>query len=392
MTPRDGSTIRSGSWDGKSDQGSGSDGANLIGSIKKTDSGCSRQDRTPLSTSASTPNARPRSPSRRTERLPCPDSPGTAANALRSPKAARTLSVVALAVLVGLTSWAIASVSSGLVGVYASVMVLIFALPRADRPEAAAVKSDDDRQRDRSKRPGEPEVRRRVRRDSSDCAVPVDRTGHDEPDSENAPSASAATPRRTRARARKVAKPGVEPLPEPPVASWLQVGPGKFVRSDTQPAPTTVVPEPHSPIEPAADPREETEVERVGTEETASVPSATNDEAAPIDLNLDSETETPPAEERLSSPISAARGYAASGPSNVTWVRLRRAALPILGSGRRGNPSHGLRNVSSSPIRSGSVDSRLGACARWRTYCSRNSERSSRPQRSFLPRSPPRRC
>ena len=43
----------------------------------------------------------------------------------------RTLGIVALAVLMGLTSWVIASVSTWMVPAYVTAMVLIFATPRA---------------------------------------------------------------------------------------------------------------------------------------------------------------------------------------------------------------------------------------------------------------------
>jgi hypothetical protein len=41
---------------------------------------------------------------------------------------------------------------------------------------------------------------------------------------------SAAKPRRGRARARKLARSATAPVPEPPPVTWIQVGPGRFVR------------------------------------------------------------------------------------------------------------------------------------------------------------------
>jgi len=44
----------------------------------------------------------------------------------------------------------------------------------------------------------------------------------------------ATKPRRSRSRARKMARPAVGPLPESSSAKWIRVGPGKFVRADDQ--------------------------------------------------------------------------------------------------------------------------------------------------------------
>jgi hypothetical protein len=45
-------------------------------------------------------------------------------------------------------------------------------------------------------------------------------------------SSTTTTPRRGRGRARKVAKVATEPLPQATSATWIRVGPGKFIRSD----------------------------------------------------------------------------------------------------------------------------------------------------------------
>jgi len=54
-----------------------------------------------------------------------------------------------------------------------------------------------------------------------------------------------AKPRRPRGRARKPARPGVEPAVAP-AATWIQVAPGKFVRANTQDQGLAAAPEPET--------------------------------------------------------------------------------------------------------------------------------------------------
>jgi hypothetical protein len=377
--------------DGRAGQASGMDWADLNDSTGRIDSGCNKQDRNLLSKSSSTLRSGIPSSKRRLDRPQPEGQPGTASSAMVGPSdLTRRLSIAALAVLVGLTSWAIASVSSGLVGLYASAMVLIFALPRSDR-SSRDPKSEDDGHRDQPQELGEPERRLRVRRKRSDSAVYGDCAGPDTSASESPPSTPAVTPqRRARSRVRKTVKPSAEPVAEQALASWLQVAPGKFVRSDAQPAPATALPEPHAPVEADQTPANDADQERDPTEEAPELaPPMCADPVEPI---LGPETDHPGADLAGSWPVSSPLDGRNVEHAEVQWVIPRHAASGhALGHQRRIHPSHGIRNVLSGTKRSGTVSFRSGANARWRPQRSRNPSSRSKPRRRFLPRSPPRR-
>jgi hypothetical protein len=388
-------------------------GKDLIGSTRKTDSGCSRQDRTPLSTSSSTPRQGSRTSRRRTDRIQSGADPVTP-QIVDAPRFdhARVVSVVALAILVGLTSWAIASVASWLVGVYASVMVLIFTLPRKDGANRGCDQDRNDRSGVRTKWP---EEARRVRRDARDGATQDNPAAVSTATSDNIPpSAAPATPvKRSRSRTRKAVKPSAEPAAEPALASWLQVAPGKFVRADAQQTPVSPLPEPHAPIEVAETSVGEADQEPDQTDEPPPIAAPAHADGDPIHPVVETAVDLPPTEELLATVASIALSEPSDSGESLTEqsidpapavsddeaasrlvqyrVSLVRTARHASSKGRRASSSHGLRNVSSGTIRTGSGRLGPGAGARWRARRSRSSGRLSKTNRRFLPRSPPRR-
>src|SRR5208337_68893 len=57
--------------------------------------------------------------------------------------------------------------------------------------------------------------------------------------------------RRTRGQGRKPVKPGPEPAVTTSPAAWIRIGPGKFVRADSQDQGYALAPVPHAPLEAA---------------------------------------------------------------------------------------------------------------------------------------------
>jgi hypothetical protein len=145
--------------------------------------------------------------------------------------------MVALAGLMGLTSWVVASVATWLVPVYVTAMVLIFVTPRPQRREGRERVGNDrehDAGEDRAsgasgpQSPGPDLTGAAILPASGPPEASV--SGHDTP----VAGSTAAKPRRSRGRARKPARPGAEPAVAPAPATWIRVGPGKFVRADSQ--------------------------------------------------------------------------------------------------------------------------------------------------------------
>ena len=177
-----------------------------------------------------------------------PGEPATAG--ARRAELVRILGIVVLAALMGLTSWVVASISTWLVPVYVTAMVLIFVFPQAPHlgePEPA----------------GEPAG---VSADRASEATSPASSGADSPgattlEGDGSPEASATgakppgspTPkrRRTRGQGRKPVKPGPEPAVTTSPAAWIRIGPGKFVRADSQDQGYALAPVPHAPLEAA---------------------------------------------------------------------------------------------------------------------------------------------
>jgi hypothetical protein len=143
-----------------------------------------------------------------------------------------------LVALLGLTTWAVASVSIWLVPVYLVLMVLVLASPRRERtsspwepsagsPAPTVVELAQNRTRDgvAGIRDAPPESEANSHELSGAVSVV--------PGSHRDPAGSAiATPRRSRIQARKARKFAAEPSASLPGATWIRVGPGTFARVD----------------------------------------------------------------------------------------------------------------------------------------------------------------
>jgi hypothetical protein len=92
-----------------------------------------------LSTTASTPNTRPRAKAKRAVNRHRVDLGAPTEEGTRPTRLGKTLGMVMLTGLLGLTSWVVASVSTWLVPVYVTVMVLIFVTPRPERPRGSSL-------------------------------------------------------------------------------------------------------------------------------------------------------------------------------------------------------------------------------------------------------------
>jgi hypothetical protein len=183
-----------------------------------------------LSTTSSRPNSKRESPTRRTT-VRHDDGPEIRARSgTQQSDSARSLGILVLAGLMGLTSWVVASLSSWLVPVYVTAMILIFILPRGRRCQTSG-------QQNNGQGPGK-------RAQAATYPVNLEETpGREAASGTNGlvdVSASSlqpsvfpvAKPRRVRGQCRKPAKPVVEPTATTPTA-WIRIGPGKFVRADS---------------------------------------------------------------------------------------------------------------------------------------------------------------
>ena len=147
---------------------------------------------------------------------------------------------LALVVLMGLTTLAVAWVSVWWVPAYLILMALIFVTPqRRSQPERESKPSEESAGRTLTDRDHGLRVDRADERDHHHLTVEsisgsivgestTESAGID-PDST---SAGMAKPRRGRGRARKAAKAAVETVLESTSVTWIRVGPGKFVRAD----------------------------------------------------------------------------------------------------------------------------------------------------------------
>ncbi len=237
-------------WDNDTGRPEETDGENPEGSIGQDGSKCVKQDGTSLSPTSSTSKVRSSTASWRTL-LRRHHEPGKPANAgARRAELVRILGIVVLAVLVGLTSWVVASISTWLVPVYVTAMVLIFVIPQVQHlgepgpvGEPAGVSAD------------------RASEATSPASSGADSPGATTLGVDGSPEASATgakppgtpTPkrRRTRGQGRKPVKPGPEPAVTTSPAAWIRIGPGKFVRADSQDQGYASAPVPHAPLEAA---------------------------------------------------------------------------------------------------------------------------------------------
>jgi hypothetical protein len=146
-----------------------------------------------------------------------------------------------LGVLIGLTSLAVAQISVWWVPAYLALMLFIFVTPRArGRPERQVMSVDKSADGIRNGSGQE------LRADHADEGAHI----HFAPGSLSSPmtsesvaeagavsldltSSGVIAPRRTRSRARKAAKPATGHVLESASATWVRVGPGKFIRASS---------------------------------------------------------------------------------------------------------------------------------------------------------------
>ena len=205
-----------------------------------------------MSTTSSTPRSRPRTAAGRTQVRRDHETSASPDLGSRRGNLGKTAGVVVMAVLMGLTSWVVASISTWLVPVYVTAMILIFVAPRGHHTEGrerAGTKPEDFNEN--ATRASGPTSA------GSSLEAPVSLAIHgssEVPASETEPPGSVTKPRRVRGRGRKPARPpGAGPAVTPAAATWIQVAPGKFVRADSQDQGLTA-PEPEAPVEVAKAP------------------------------------------------------------------------------------------------------------------------------------------
>jgi hypothetical protein len=369
------------------------DATDLSGSSGKSARECGRQDRTSLRNGSNTPTPRCQTSVERSERVCSACTPGARADIIiRRSKLAQTICVAALAGLIGLTSWAIASVSTWLVAVYASVMVLIFALPRAQSADGENHRGEDDKYRDQAKRWGKAQDRALVDADLRDCATLMESSPAGILTSGAPPSSSAARAiARARSRVRKAGRIDCEPSLEPTFASWHQVAPGKFVRADAQDPRFAGAPEPHAPLE--AHESSVNEAERRQDEQV--------DQNNPTALTApDASCHEGPGLVLGDPGCGCPQDWPGSdGPAELDCDRAERSegireairhpaqnASPVM---HWANRSPQLRNVSFGSRRRGSVESGFNADSCRRALRSRPFGRFSRTRGNARPRAPP---
>ncbi len=186
-----------------------------------------------MSPTSSIPEARSSTAPRRTL-LHRPYKPGEPADAsVRRAELAKTLGIVVLAALMGLTSWVVASVSTWLVPVYVTAMVLIFVMPQVqhlEEPDSVDERADSSTER--------------ASNSSRSTSSGLDSLGATTLEAEGLPRASVTGAKppgftavkrpHARGRVRKLVKPGTIASVATTPAAWIRIGPGKFVRDDSR--------------------------------------------------------------------------------------------------------------------------------------------------------------
>jgi len=160
----------------------------------------------------------------------------------------RTLGIVVLAALMGLTSWVVASISTWLVPVYVTAMVLIFVMPQVqhlEEPEPASEPAHVS-----AERASEASSPANSGRDSLG-ATTLEVDGSPEASATGTKPPGSMTAKRRHTRGRKPIKPGPVPIVATTPAAWIRIGPGKFVRADSQDQGYASAPVPHGTLEAA---------------------------------------------------------------------------------------------------------------------------------------------
>ena len=157
--------------------------------------------------------------------------------------------------------------SAWLVPVYLLLVVVILTAPRGSRASSPVAGSRAGFLGPRIAEPGQgagdgradgtdsPEPQPNARQDPDLAAGESDDAGSSHLRLDPA-AAAIARPRRSKARSRKTAEPAAEPAPEFAPVTWVRVGPGKYVRSDTivQGQPPAEAPAPAEAVASDADP------------------------------------------------------------------------------------------------------------------------------------------
>jgi hypothetical protein len=212
---------------------------------------CSKQGRTSLSTTSNTPRFRPRISAGRTQVRHDYESSAIPDLGHRQADLGKTAGIVGMALLIGMTSWVVASVSTWLVAIYVTAMFLIFAVPRTHYIESRKYVRDNTKREDYTKHSQEPVVSAISDSSSEPLASLAIRICSEVSTAETESLGSVAKPRRIRGRGRKPTKPGTEPSVALEPTTWIQVAPGKFVRADSQAHGLAAAPEPEAFIQPA---------------------------------------------------------------------------------------------------------------------------------------------
>ncbi len=201
-----------------------------------------------MSPTSSTPKVRSSTAARRTP-LRRHHEPGEPAGAgTRRAELVRTLGIVVLAALMGLTSWVVASISTWLVPVYVTAMVLIFVMPQVQHLEEPG---PDGEQAEVSTE--------RASESSHPASFGPDSLGASALEADSSPGASASGAKlpgstvakrsHTRGRGRKPVRSGSVPIVASIPAAWIRIGPGKFIRADSQDQEYAAAPVSHTGFE-----------------------------------------------------------------------------------------------------------------------------------------------
>ena len=295
-----------------------------------------------MSTTSTTSGSRPRAAAGRAQQArPDHDSDATPDLGDRRTDLGKTAGVVVMAVLMGLTSWVVASVSTWLVPVYVTAMVLIFVVPRAHHPAGRERAGGGTRQGDRTDHAHGASGPAGAGSNPGDPASLETRGSSEVSASEPGPPGSVTKPRRVRGRGRKPSRPSAEPAVAP-AATWIQVAPGKFVRADSRDQGPTAASEPEAlaeadkaPIGEDGSPSEPLE-EAVSTTDSTLVDAPA--EADPIEPGPSPELAVPfvePVTVAEPQPVSPLDGL----EQNASWAAGEYGIAPsAFGSGLREAP------------------------------------------------------
>ena len=144
-----------------------------------------------------------------------------------------------LVVLVGLTTYAVAWVSVWWVPAYLALMVLIFVIPqghsRLERGSTPGEKSatststdfDQDLQVNRADKGND-----HFAAESTSSSIIGESTANTADLNPDSTGSGTTKPRRGRGRAQRLAKTATASAPDFASATWIRIGPGKFIRAD----------------------------------------------------------------------------------------------------------------------------------------------------------------